>query len=148
MQIICQNKKARFLYEILKSYEAGIVLLGSEVKSIRQRHVSINEAFGKLIQSELFLINSNIAIYKESSLQNHQPTRMRKLLLKRSELNKLFPKLKEKNFTLVPLKLYFNDSQKIKVEIALARGKKLYDKRQTLKEKDLEIKAQKEMKNR
>jgi SsrA-binding protein len=147
MKIVSQNKKARFLYEIIRTYEAGIALLGSEVKSLRSNNASINDSYGRFIKNELFLINSHIAIYKESSYQNHDPKRMRKLLLHKAELARILPKLQEKNFTLIPLKIYINEKNKMKVEIALAKGKKLFDKRQTLKERDLEKKMSKEIKN-
>lgn len=146
MKLIAQNKKARFEYEIIKTYEAGIVLVGSEIKSIRNHKMNIQDSFGKIINGEVFLINGNIAPYKHSSYFNHDATRMRKLLLNKKEISKLIGKIQEKGMSLIPLKIYFNAKNRVKVEIALAKGKKLYDKRQTLKERDIKQKMDKEIK--
>ncbi|PKL11074.1 MAG: SsrA-binding protein [Spirochaetae bacterium HGW-Spirochaetae-6] len=147
MKIISQNKKARFNYEILETYEAGVVLTGSEVKSIRNGHVNINDAFARFIRGELYLVNANISEYRFSNLLNHEPTASRKLLLHKVEIKKLLGKVQEKSYTLVPLKMYFNARNRIKLEIALGRGKKLHDKRDSIKEKDLNRDSQRELKN-
>lgn len=147
MKIISQNKKARFNYEILETYEAGVVLSGSEVKSIRNGHVNINDAFARFIKGELYLVNANISEYRFSNLQNHEPTASRKLLLHKAEIKKLLGKVQEKSYTLVPLKLYFNARNRVKMEIALGRGKKLHDKRDSIKERDLNRDSQRELKN-
>lgn len=136
-KIITQNKKARYEYFIEDEYEAGIVLLGSEIKSIRLGKVNINDAYVEFDRNrELYLINSNIAQYKLSTIFNHEPTRKRKLLLKKREINKIINRLKIKGLTCVPLVLYINNKNLAKIKIATAKGKKLYDKRETIKERD------------
>lgn len=136
-KIITQNKKARYEYFIEDEYEAGIVLLGSEIKSIRLGKVNINDAYVEFDKNgELYLINSNIAQYKLSTIFNHKPTRKRKLLLKKREINKIINKLKVKGLTCIPLVLYINSKNLAKIKIATAKGKKLYDKREVIKERD------------
>ncbi len=134
-QLVAQNKKARHDYHIDATYEAGIVLVGTEVKSLRAGRASIVDAFGQFSDGELFLHSLHIPPYTHGTWTNHSPRRVRKLLMKRAELERLERKLKESGYTLVPLSLYFKDGY-AKVEIALARGKKSYDKRQTLAERD------------
>ena len=138
---IASNKKAWFDYEILDRYEAGVVLVGTEVKAIRQGMINLKDSFAKIIQNELWLVNTHISEYKFGNIHNHEPTRSRKLLLHRKELNKLFATIREKGLTLVPLKVYLKDGR-VKIEIGLCKGKKLYDKRETArkKEQELEIK--------
>ena len=135
--IIQDNKKARFDYEILETFEAGLVLSGSEVKSLRDKSVQLKDAFVSFQGDEAFLQNAHISPYKPGSYNNHEPERKRKLLLNRSELNKIFAALGERGLTCVALKIYFKDGR-AKVEIALARGKKAHDKREAIKKRDVE----------
>ena len=135
LKIITLNRKASFDYFFKETFEAGIVLKGSEVKSLREGRVNISEAYAYDHKGELFLVNSHIPSYKESSYNNHDPKRNRKLLLSKKEINKLAGRLNREGFTLIPTKLYFKKG-KAKIEIAVAKGKKEYDKRQTKKEKD------------
>lgn len=137
MQIIVKNKKALFEFSLLETFEAGIVLLGSEIKSIRAGKANLQEAFCLFDDGELFIRGLHIAEYTHGGYANHEPLRQRKLLLKRTELKKLQQKLKEKGLTFVPIKLYLNDKGLAKLEIALAKGKKLYDKRETIKARDI-----------
>ena len=132
-----KNKKARFEYSIMETFNAGIQLTGTEIKSIRDAKVSITEAYCHFKDSELFISGMHIAEYDPGSYNNHDPSRVRKLLLNRTELNKLEKKLKNKGLTIVPLRLYINENGLAKLEIALAQGKKLHDKRDSLKEKDI-----------
>ncbi len=131
-----KNKKASFEYFLLDKYIAGLVLTGTEIKSLRGGKASINEAYCTFEADELFVRNMHIAEYKYGTYNNHDPKRDRKLLLTRRELNKLQSKLNEKGLTLIPTFLFINDRGLAKMEIALAKGKKLYDKRETLKQKD------------
>ncbi len=131
-----RNKRATFDYEILDRYVAGIQLFGTEIKSIRDGKVSLVETYCTFIHNELWLKNMNIASYFFGSYNNHEPRRDRKLLLNRKELNKLQRQTKESGLTIVPLRIFINENNIAKVEIALARGKKAYDKRQSLREKD------------
>jgi SsrA-binding protein len=134
-KVIAQNKKARHDYAVLKTYEAGLVLAGTEVKSLRAGYVSIVDAFAQEHEGELMLYNLHIAEYGFGSWTNHAPRRTRKLLLHRIEIDRILDKLREPGNTLVPLTIYFNEGW-AKVELALARGKREYDKRQTLAERD------------
>ena len=134
-KIICLNRKASFNYFFKELLEAGIVLKGSEVKSLRDGKGSIADSYAVDNNGELFLINSHIPLYRESSYNNHNPKADRKLLLNRKEINKLIGRINQEGLTLIPTKLYFLKG-KIKVEIAVAKGKKLYDKRQVKKTKD------------
>lgn len=136
-QLNIKNRKASFEYELLIRYEAGIRLTGTEIKSIRAGKASISEAYCTFINDELFVRNMHIAEYEQGNIYNHEPKRDRKLLLKRTELNKLKSKLKDKGLTIIPLQMFLSKSGYAKMEIALARGKKLHDKRDSLKEKDL-----------
>jgi SsrA-binding protein len=135
IKIICQNRKARFNFEIEDTFEAGISLLGSEVKSLRNGKANLSDAYGKFRAGELYLVDVHISPYEQASRQNHEPLRDRKLLLHKREIKKLTGKVAERGFSLVPLKLYFKNG-KVKVELALARGKKTYDKREAIKKKD------------
>jgi SsrA-binding protein len=130
-KIIADNRKARYNYEIGEIFEAGVVLTGSEVKSMRGGRASIAEAYAAARDGELWLYNSNVPEYKQAGRFNHLPKRPRKLLLHRRQINKLIGAVEREGMTLVPLKLYFNDKGRVKIEIALARGKKLHDKRET-----------------
>ena len=135
LKIISNNRKARFNYFFSEFFEAGIVLMASEVKSLRDGKANISESYAFDISGEFFLINSHIPAYKESSYNNHDPKRNRKLLLNKKEINKLMGRINREGFTLIPTKLYFKKG-KAKVEIAVAKGKKQYDKRQVKKKKD------------
>ncbi len=136
MKIIATNKKAYYEYEIIDTFEAGIVLMGSEVKSIRQGHISLSNSFIQVNKGELWLKNCYIKNYEKTTSFCPDERKMRKLLMKNKEILKLSSQISEKGLTLVPLKAYFNDRNMVKLEIALARGKKLYDKRRTIKERD------------
>jgi SsrA-binding protein len=144
---IAKNSRARFEYEILEDFEAGIVLAGSEVKSLRNKKVSLVDSYAVFKGSELFLINMRIEPYTAGSHFNPEPLRSRKILLKKKELVRLKSKLAEKGLSLIPLKIYFKNNRLVKVLLGLARGKKIHDKRQSLKEKDLDREAQRELKN-
>jgi len=135
LKIISLNRKAKFNYFFKEFYEAGISLKGSEVKSLRSGKVNISESYAYDHNGELFLVNSHIPSYKESSYNDHEPNRNRKLLLNKQEINKLIGRINKEGFTLIPTKLYFKKG-KAKVEIAVAKGKKQYDKRQTKKQRD------------
>ncbi len=130
------NKRAKFEYEILDQYEAGMVLMGTEIKSLRSSKASITEAFCQFIDGELYIINMMIDEYKLGTFYNHKTKRERKLLLHKKELDKLERKIKDAGNTIVPLKLYINDKGYAKLIIALGRGKKLYDKRESIKDRD------------
>ncbi len=135
-KIIHQNKKARHDYEIVDSLEAGIVLIGSEVKSVREGRVNLVDAYARFRNGELWLIGMHISPYKNATMFEIDPTRDRKLLLNRMQLKKLQRQVDEKGMTLIPLKVYFN-RHLVKIEIGLARGKKQYDKRAAIAEKDM-----------
>ncbi len=137
IKIITENKKARFHYEILEKYEAGLVLTGSEVKSIRNGGVNLKDSYICFVGDEAFLQKTHISEYKASSHNNHSPERLRKILLNRREINKLMGRVQEKKLSCIPLKLYFKKGR-VKVEIGLGRGKKTYDKRQSIKKKELD----------
>lgn len=130
------NKRAKFEYEILEQYEAGLVLTGTEIKSLRSSKASITESFCQFIEGELYVINMMIDEYKLGTFYNHKTKRERKLLLHKKELAKLERKLKDAGNTIIPLKLYINGKGYAKILIALGRGKKLYDKRETIKDRD------------
>ena len=135
LKIICLNRKASYNYFFEDLIEAGIVLKGSEIKSIREGKVSIADSYAVEKKGEIVLINSHIAEYKQANNSNHKSTAERKLLLNKREINKLIGKLQREGLTIVPTKLYFLKG-KVKVEIAIAKGKKLYDKRQVKKKRD------------
>jgi SsrA-binding protein len=135
-RLLADNRKARFNYEIGDVFEAGIVLTGTEVKSLRSGKAMIAESYASNEDGELFLINANIPEYGQANRFNHEPKRPRKLLLHRKEIAKLFNAMSRDGMTVVPLKLYFNDFGRAKVEVALAKGKKLHDKRETEKARD------------
>lgn len=132
------NKKAKYEYEFLDRYTAGIVLQGTEIKSIREGKARIAESFCQFIESELFVVNMNVDEYSHGSYYNHKPKRERKLLLNKKELKKLKDKVKDKGLSIVPTKLFIDDNGFAKLNIALSKGKKTHDKRQDLKEKDAE----------
>jgi SsrA-binding protein len=146
MKVVAENKKAFFNYEILEKLEAGISLLGSEVKSIREGRVSLKESFADIKEGEVYLLNCHISPYEAANRFNHDPLRPRKLLLHRQEIKRLTGKIKEKGLTLIPTRIYLNDKGKVKVEIALARGKRAYEKKEAIKARDLERELRAEMK--
>ncbi len=133
-----RNRSAFHEYFIDARYEAGMVLLGTEVKSIRAGRVSFNDSYCLLHKGEIFIKSLHIAEYSHGNLNNHDPVRDRKLLLQKREIRKIESKLKEKGYTLVPLRMFFNERNKVKIEIGLAKGKKLHDKRDTLRKKDMD----------
>ena len=135
LKIISLNRKAHFNYSFKEMYEAGIVLSGSEVKSLRAGKISIAESYAFDHRGEIFLVNSNIPSYKESSYNDHNPTRNRKLLLNKKEINKLIGRINREGYTLIPTKIYFKKG-KAKIEIVVAKGKKEHDKRQTKKKRE------------
>ncbi|MDI9356525.1 MAG: SsrA-binding protein SmpB [Chitinophagaceae bacterium] len=136
-QVSISNKKARFEYEFLDTLICGIVLQGSEIKSIREGKISIQESYCYFSNTELFIKGMNITPYSKATYFNHEPTRERKLLLKKREIVKWEKKTEEKGLTIVPVKIFINQKGYAKLEIALAKGKKLYDKREVIKERDL-----------
>lgn len=137
-KIVCQNKKARHDYQIDEAIEAGMVLLGAEVKSLREGRASLRESYAKLKRGEVYLYKMHISPYTFASTHVElDPLRPRKLLLNKSEIKRLIGKTEERGYTLIPTKVYFNDKGRAKVELALAKGKKKYDKRKALREKDL-----------
>lgn len=146
MKVIANNKKARHEYFIDEVYEAGLVLTGTEIKSIRNGKVSIKEAYAKIIDGEVLVLGMNISPYEQGNRFNVDPLRPRKLLLHRREINKLIGKIKVGGVTLIPLRIYLNDRGRAKMEIAVARGKKLYDKRESIAKRDTERKMQRAMK--
>lgn len=135
VKIICKNRKAGYNFHIEDSFEAGIALTGSEVKSLRQGKANLADSYAKILKGELFLVDAHIAPYNQANRQNHDPLRERKLLLHKREIRKLIGKVAERGFSLIPLKLYFKNG-KVKVELALAKGKKAYDKREAIRKKD------------
>lgn len=135
-KVAAQNKRARFDYEIMETLQVGIMLTGSEVKSLREGKGSIAEAHAGEMQGELYLFNANIQEYKQANQFNHEPKRPRKLLLRKRELNKFLGAIRKKGLSIIPLVMYFNHRGIVKLEIALGRGKKNIDKRETIKERD------------
>lgn len=149
INLIAQNKKARHEYEIIEKFEAGIVLDGSEVKALRAKRANLNDAFCRFIKGELYLMNAHISHMETTNRHFSKDERVpRKLLLHRKQLDKLFGKISKDGLTIVPLSIYFNERNLVKLSIALAKGKKLHDKRATLKERTMLREAQKAMKNR
>ena len=136
-KLICQNKKAWHNYFIEDKYEAGISLLGTEVKSLREGRANLGDSYGKIKDGEIFLVDAHISPYTHGNRFNSDPLRTRKLLLHKKEIRRLIGKIQEKGFTLIPLRLYFSNG-KAKVEMGLAKGKKLFDKRETIKRKTME----------
>lgn len=134
MEIV--NRKARHDYFVVEEYECGIVLTGTEIKSIRDGSCNIGDSYGHIRKGELFLLNMFVGIYKEGNIFNHQETRTRKLLMHKNEIIKLDNKVKLEGFTLIPLKVYFKNN-KVKVSLGLCKGKKDYDKRESIKERDI-----------
>ncbi|QRN84926.1 SsrA-binding protein SmpB [Clostridia bacterium] len=135
MKTITKNKKARHDYHILETFEAGISLQGTEVKSLRAGRVNLKDSYANIYEGEIYLEGVHISTYEQGSYMNHEPERKRRLLMHKYEIRKLLGKVKEKGLSLVPLSMYFNDHGKVKVELALVKGKKLYDKRHDLAKK-------------
>jgi SsrA-binding protein len=135
IKLICKNRKAFFNFEIEDTFEAGISLLGSEVKSLRSGKANLSDSYGKIVNGELFLVDAHISPFPQANRENHEPLRDRKLLVHKRELKKLTGKVAERGYSLIPLKMYFKRGR-VKVEMALARGKKTYDKREAIKKKD------------
>jgi SsrA-binding protein len=146
VKLIAKNKKAFFNYEILETFEAGVALVGSEVKSIRDGRISLKESYAEIKEGEVFLVNCHISPYEPSNRFNHDPLRERKLLLHRREIKRLTGKIKERGLTLVPTKVQINDKGKVKVEIGLAKGKRAYQKREAIRERDRDREMQAELK--
>ena len=136
-KLICTNKKARRDYAIDETYEAGMVLMGTEVKALRQGKAHLKDSYARIKDGEIFLVDTHISPYSYGNQLNHEPDRIRKLLMHKREIRKLYGKTMERGYTLVPLKIYFKDG-KAKVEIGLGKGKRLYDKREDLKRKAIE----------
>jgi SsrA-binding protein len=135
-KIVAENRKARFNYEILDTYEAGLVLKGTEVKSLREGKANIAESYASDEDGEIWLINSYLPEYLQANRFNHEPRRRRKLLLSAREIGRLRSAVNREGMTLIPMKIYFNDRGRAKIELALAKGKKLHDKRESEKERD------------
>ncbi len=148
MKSIAVNRKARHDYHILETFEAGIVLQGTEVKSIRAGRINLKDSYGTIREGELFLEGVHISPYESGNQFNHEPERLRKLLVHKRELRKLIGKTREKGLSLVPLKVYLNDRGIVKVEMALAQGKKRFDKRQDLAKKDAQRDMERAFKER
>lgn len=147
IKVIATNRKARHEYFLLDTYEAGLVLKGSEIKSIRAGQVSLAQAYVNVDGNEAWLVNAHIAPYNEASRNNHDPIRMRKLLLHRKEIRKLSDKVRQKGATIVPLRIYLKDG-KAKIEIALAKGKRHYDKRAEIAKRDAQLEMDRRYKQR
>jgi SsrA-binding protein len=136
-KLICQNRKAFHNYFIEETYQAGISLVGSEVKSLREGKVNLGDSYGDIKRGEVFLVDAHISPYPQANRLNHDPLRTRKLLLHRREIKRLIGKVEQRGYTLIPVKLSFVNG-KVKVDLALAKGKKLFDKRETLKKRTME----------
>ncbi|MFL2815594.1 MAG: SsrA-binding protein SmpB [Alphaproteobacteria bacterium] len=145
--VIADNRKAIFQYEIEDTFEAGIVLTGSEIKSIRQNKVNIKESYASAENGEIFLINCNIPRYQNSITTNYNPKRVRKLLLNKKEINKLFAATQKKGMTLIPTKMYFNKKGLAKIGIGIGKGRKIHDKREVKKTRDWERQKARLLKN-
>jgi SsrA-binding protein len=140
IKLICKNKKAHFNYRIEDTYEAGIMLTGTEVKSCRQGQANLTDSYGRVKNGEIFLHDVRISPYSHAGYSQHDPLRVRKLLLHKQEIKRLVGKTREQGYAFIPLKMYFRNG-KVKVEMGLARGKKLYDKREDIKKKDMRREA-------
>jgi SsrA-binding protein len=148
MKIVASNKKAYFNYEIIESMEAGISLQGSEVKSIREGRVSLKDSYAEIRNGEVFLLHMHISPYEHANIFNHDPLREKKLLLHRQQIKRLIGKIREKSYTLVPTKVMFNEKGRVKVEISLAKGKRTYEKKRAIKERELEREVRAALKKR
>jgi SsrA-binding protein len=146
-KLIAENRRARFDYELLERYEAGIALTGTEVKSLRQGRTTMGQAWADIRDGEVWLNGLEISTYDQGNRANHEPTRPRKLLLHRREIDSLYGKVREKGLTLVPTRLYFKDSR-VKIELAVARGKERRDKRRDIAERDAQRQMERALKSR
>ena len=146
-KLICANKRARRDYAIDETYEAGMVLVGTEVKACIQGKAHLKDSYARIKDGEIFLVGSHISPYSHGNQFNHDPDRTRKLLMHRREIRKLYGKTRERGFTLVPVRMYFKDG-KAKVEVGLGKGKKLYDKREALKRRDMEREVERSFKGK
>jgi len=147
-KLIASNHKGYRDYAVIEAFECGIELKGSEVKSIRQGKINLNDGFARIEEGELILYNTHINPYAEASYMNVEPTRKRRLLMHKQQIDKLEGKLTQKGLTLIPLKVYFNDRGFVKIELALCKGKKLYDKREDIKRRETDLSMRRIMKNR
>ena len=148
MKVICTNRKARHDYHIVETMETGIVLVGTEVKSLREGQANLKDSYAGIERGELWLYNTHISQYSKGNRNNHDPTRNRKLLMHEREIRRLIGRIQEKGFTLVPLKLYFTDAGKVKVELGLAKGKREIDKRRQIAEREAERDMRRQFKER
>ncbi len=146
-KIICHNRKARYEYHSSETYEAGLVLKGSEVKSCRLGRANLKDSYARIKDGELYLLNTHISPYDYAHQFNHDPLRERKLLLHKREIQKLYGKTREKGLSLIPLKMYFKNG-KVKIEMAVAKGKRIYDKREDIKRRDLAREVEKEFRGK
>ena len=147
-KIIAANRKAFRDYEVLESFECGIELKGGEVKALRAGRINMDDSFARLEGNEIFLYNAHISPYEEASYMNAPPMRLRRLLLHRSQIRKITVQLTQRGLTLVPLKVYFNDRGFVKIELALCKGKKLYDKREDVKRREIDLQLRRAIKGR
>jgi len=147
-KVVATNRKAQRDYSILETIEAGIELKGSEVKSIRAGKINLNDSFARFEGSQIILYNTHISPYEEASYLNVEPTRPRRLLLHKNQIKKLTGQLTQRGFTLVPLKVYFSERGFAKVELALCKGKRLYDRRETIKRREMELEMRRILKSR
>lgn len=148
MKVIATNKKVYTDYYIVETYEAGIALVGTEVKSLREHGANFKDSFCRFNDGEIYLLNLHIPPYRHGNIYNHDPERPRKLLLHRKEIDRLWGKVRQEGFTLVPTKIYFNNKGIVKVEIAVAKGKKSYDKREEIKKRETEKRIREHLKVR
>lgn len=147
-KLIASNKGARRDYEVIETLEAGIELVGSEVKSIRQGNISLKDSFARIENGEVFLYNTHISPYMEASYLNVDPLRPRRLLLHRNQIRKLYANLSQRGFTLIPLSIYFIERGIVKLELGLCKGKKLYDRREAIKRREAELEMRRALKSR
>jgi len=148
MKIVATNKTAYHNYEILESFEAGISLVGSEVKAIREGRISLKESYAEVRDGDIVLVKCHISPYEAANIFNHDPLRVRRLLLHKREIRRLTGKIRERGLTLIPTKIMFNDRGKVKIELGLARGKREYEKRDVLKKRDTDREIRAEIKKR
>ncbi len=148
MRTVASNKSAFFNYEIIERLEAGISLFGSEVKSVRDGRISLKESYAEIRNGEVFLVHANISPYEPANRFNHEPVRDRKLLLHRREIKRLIGKIREKGWTLIPTQVVLTDKGKVKVELALGKGKRAFEKRHTIKEREVAREVRAELKKR
>jgi SsrA-binding protein len=148
LRTVASNKSAFFNYEIIERLEAGIALLGSEVKSVRDGRVSLKESYAEIRNGEVFLVHANVSPYEPANRFNHEPLRDRKLLLHRREIKRLIGKIREKGWTLIPTKVVLTDKGKVKLELALGKGKRTYEKKRAIKERELAREVRAELKKR